>query len=65
MDQRYEKSPKRKYTGREAVVGYEKEEIIPHGSVFQYEDGKEFKLDRKEGETDEEYQVRFKDELGK
>lgn len=38
---------------------------IVRGSVFEYEDGTEFKLSKKEGETDEEYQTRFKEELGK
>lgn len=43
----------------------EKNKLNPLGSVFTYEDGTEFKLDKLDKETDEEYQARFKEELGK
>lgn len=45
MDQRHQESSVRKYRDVEGTK-YEKEEIIPHGSVFEYEDGTEFRLDR-------------------
>jgi len=37
--------------------------IFPLGSVYQYEDGTEFKLKtlQKDNESDEEYQARFKE----
>lgn len=63
MEQRYDDAPERKVIGEQ--VGYEKEKIIPKGCVYGYEDGREFKLPRKDGESDKAYQERFKDELGK
>lgn len=63
MSQRHEQAPKVKVTDMDGSR-YEREEINPHGSVFQYEDGTEFKLPRKEGENEEEYQTRFKEALG-
>jgi len=65
LDQRYQKARSVKVRGEFGKLSEEKDILYPLGSVFQHEDGKEFKLDRLEGETEEEYQVRFKEELGK
>jgi len=90
LDQRYQKAPKVKVRGSDGLVSAEPKKVYPIGSVFQYEDGTEFKLPRlwwdenlgwldgipaynngldprKMGrwETDEEYQARFKEELGR
>lgn len=64
LDQRYKKAPKIKVRGIDGLVSEEPQKVYPIGSVFQYEDSKEFRLDKLENETDVEYQVRFKEALG-
>lgn len=45
MDQRYQEGRSIKVTDQNSTY-YEKEKIIPRGSLFTYEDGTEFRLDR-------------------
>jgi hypothetical protein len=63
LDQRYQEAPSIKTI--DITERREKEKISVLGSVFQYENGREFRLDKLDGETEEEYQIRFQEELGK
>jgi len=65
LDQRYKEAPKVKVITKAGVASFEEKGINPLGSVFMYEDGTEFKLDRRDGESDRAYQERLKKELGK
>jgi hypothetical protein len=47
LDQSYQNSQSVKTKGINNLVGEEKETVYPRGSVFEYEDGKEFKLERR------------------
>lgn len=65
LDQRYKEKAEIKITNELGISSFEREGISALGLVFEYEDGREFKLPKLEDETETAYQARFKKELEK